>query len=1816
MSKFFTHLTLIFISLMMWQGGYASHFMGADLTYACLNPCTYRITVSVYYDCEGAAVSFLMPLNPNANPGLTPFVNFTCGPNGAGVNPTVVTPWTLVTWQEVTPVCPGSTTGCTQTGGGALFNGVAQATYYQDYNLCNLGCNQVCVTWSNCCRNYAVTSGAGGAGIYLQSVCIDLTAAAACNSSPVFNSAPIPYICAGQPFVFNQGATDPNGDSLSYAIGPCLSGNNTPVTYSPGFSSTAPLGPTWVFSINPVTGDITVTPNPGVIQIGVLCVYITEWRKINGVYTQIGQIERDMQFTVINCPVNNTAPIGTTAANPGNPLSNLVGVTQVGNTLELNACINNPFDFDFSIFDPNATSIPNGNILNNQVDTMKITGNPSLAGVTFTPVPGTPPTPVGTWVQATQLSPYVIYGSSVLTGHFNITLTTAGTYFITVTVKDNSCPLPGINQYTLVIHANCCTLNPTVQTSIHDCSQVDFVGIPGCGVPPFTYAWSGITPNPGNVATFTNDFLAPGNYLYSLTVTDVLGNGGTYNGNVVIANNSIADAGPDLTLCPMQPGIIGTPALPGYTYSWVSNPPLTGFNSLPGAAAQEQVILNNGTTQPIPIQYCLTAIDPLGCPATDCMNVAFNGKPLANFGVTPEACEGSCVTVQYVGVPPVGALYNWVFPGGTCQGNCTGPGPFQVCYATAGNYTISLQVSVNGCISNITNQTVVIHPIPTSTFTATTPICANQSSTVTYTGNATANASYTWNFDSGLAPGAGQGPYQVSWQLPGTYNISLSVEEYGCSGTQTINQVVVNQLPSAQFAAPDSVCINDPNIVTYIGNASSTATYNWSFGNGLVASGQGPHTTSWSVPGNPQVCLQVQENGCTSNLVCVPVTVLPKPIAGLSVVPNPNVNQCLNGNAFQFVYTGTTPIDAIYWGFPNSVEQSSALLTPPLIHYLTAGTKTAYCYVVKDGCASDTAFVTFDVIAEPDAMFAFATGQTCQNDTIDFEVTATNPVPTSYSWVFSNGLPATSTLSSLPVIFPGGGSQSATLIADHYGCRDTLTQSVFINVGPQVSAGADKDICDGAGPIILDGTVTGGNAANYYYNWWSNPASGGGISNPNVEDPTVNPTTCVKYYFQATDAIGCRSNIDSVDVCVKPRPKASAGGDRYVCDAAGAFCTFLNGSVANAAQVPGPYTYSWFPTTGMPPGGDTIPNPCVHPTQSLVYTLVVFAANGCSSVITTLDTASTVTVDVRNVPTVEAGPDKEICKGTTIQLNGFASGTGPLYAYSWTPNDPAAAVSNSTIPSPVVGPAFTTQYTLTATSNGCSASDTVNVVVHTLPTAAIQPPVSDICQGESITLIGNADGDPTGLLYIYSWTNGATLSDTTTATTIATPTTTTTYQLYAGTTECIGFVDAITVTVKPTPITDIPMRDTLICYGQTIDLKANYTFNGTTPATPIVYSWTPLEGLSANNIANPTAQPTHTTTYVATISVGGSCPTKDSVRIDVTPSLNVVAAADTTVICGNNGTNLHASGGNGNPKYTWSPAYAVSNIHTQNTQFVDTTAGVTVVTLTIEEGGCVETDNISLTVHPGPTSDYYASHKQGCVPMEVNFLEKTTNTTNFIWHFGDGQISNNPNPTHIYTKPGTYLVDLVALGAGGCSDVAALTTITVSDTTFGGFISTPPIDSLIYVPNAKVVFTDTTHNSIAWVWNFGDGKTSSEKNPTHLYQMPNDYSVSLTVTNEHGCVSHITHTPYRVVSPELMIPNVFTPNGDGLHDKWEVMYLGNSDIEIKTYDRWGKLLFTSNSVDSQWDGKNKQGAIMSDGVYFYEVKVDDKVYTGNVTILR
>lgn len=1813
MAKLFSKLPFFLFFLLLFSEGRASHFMGADMTYECLaNGCTYRIYQSTYLDCAGAATLFYLPPGncdanppiPAPNPFPAPFVTAT----GTGCTPPSVSGWILECYEEVTPVCPTYQTQCFTPG--AAINGVVGATYYADYNLCGSTCTTIQLVFSSCCRNYAITSGAGGNSIYVTTT-INL-GFSPCNSSPIFSVDPVPYICAGQTFTFSQGAFDPDGDSLVYSLGPCLQGAANTVTYNAGFTPTQPLGPGWTTSINPLTGDVTFTPSPnGPLVTGVLCVYVTEWRNINGVPTQIGQVERDIQVTVINCGATNTPP--SAVNNPPaiqNGVSNLLQGTYDPITNVITTCAGYPASLDFTITDPNATGLAGA-------DTVCVSWtspNPALqTGLLFANA-----------LTPTVQEDTVCNTNTPITVHLQLPQNLPpGTYSVTIYAVDNACPILGQNQYTLLFNVLCCNVEPIISTTITNCNTINVSTVPSCGVAPFTYVWTGnnFTFNPvPSGANFVYTFPGPGTYIYTCTLTDFLGNGGSNTDTIVIANNSVADAGPDVVLCPNQTAVIGTPGLSGNTYSWYSVPNNVGFLTATNIA-EPTVGLNIFTNIPVCVDYIVVATDSLGCSNSDTTTICYNPTPTSPFTITSPICEGSCTTVQYAGNPPAGATYNWNFGGGIASPGGNSPGPHQVCFGTAGTYNISLEVTTSiGCVSNITTSSVLVNPIPTSTFSITGPVCEGENATITYTGNASPNANYVWNFDGGVVVSGGQGPgpHTVYWTTAGSHLVSLVVDEFGCQGSLFSQPITVSEIPDACFTAPNNICVNTPNQVVYNCSSGPNAIYNWDFGNAVIlsGSGQGPITLSWTTPGPQPVCLTVTENGCVSNTVCQTVNVLSNPVP--SIVPVNN--QCFLNNSFDFQYNGTPGVTLYSWNFGSSAVPPTMLGTanPTGIHYVTPGPKTVSVYVQQNGCSSAIAYTSFTVLEEPEAAFTISSSSVCMGEGLNINYTgASLSQQQAYYWNFGPcANPQFSTLQNPGLVqYNCSGYQFVTLVVDHLGCLDTMVQQVYVHDRPLVNAGTDGDLCDGSS-AQLDATVTGGTPP-YFYSWWSNPVNGG-LSNQFVEDPSVVPTGNTVYYFTVTDGYGCSSNVDSVFVAVKPRPQADAGPDKSMCDAPNSFGVFLNGGVSAQNQAPAPYTYSWVcntsPNCGMILGQEILPSPLVHPNQTTIYTLYVTAANGCTSIVTTLDTLSTTTVWVNPLPIVEAGPYTEICYGETVQLNGFAYNAGPNYVYQWTPNGPSAGIADPTDPVSMIAPAFTQTYTLSAESNGCFGADTVTIKVNTLPTASIEPPVWDICQGASVTLNGLADGDPNGTIgYVYSWVPSTGLSDPHSPTPIASPDTTTTYQLIAGSTaSCIGFVDQITITIKPTPIADITNLDTTLCYGDSMILFGTHSFVGTLIGSPVIYQWTPDSEISSTAATSPWVYPKQTTTYTLTTSVAGECPTSDHITVVVNPSLNPSAGGD-VAICAGTSVTLNGAGGNGAATYTWTPSIYLSDSSIVNP--ISTPLVTTTYMLTVNEGLCSDSAKVTVTVNPTPTADVFHSNLAGCLPLTVNFIENSIDDIAYIWDFGDGSaVVNEAITNHTYTQPGSFTVSYTAIGQGGCNRSTTIGPIIVSDTSFAAFTSNPANTDTLLLPDAAVTFTDISVNPITWLWDFGDGQTSSEQHPKHNFPTPGDYGVSLTVTNELGCSSTAVAT-YHVLEPGIFAPNIFTPNGDGFFDTWVVSYQGTDKFSLRVYDRWGNDVFLSNSPANVWDGTQKGKPVLP-GVYYYTLKIGAKVYNGNVTVLR
>lgn len=203
-----------------------------------------------------------------------------------------------------------------------------------------------------------------------------------------------------------------------------------------------------------------------------------------------------------------------------------------------------------------------------------------------------------------------------------------------------------------------------------------------------------------------------------------------------------------------------------------------------------------------------------------------------------------------------------------------------------------------------------------------------------------------------------------------------------------------------------------------------------------------------------------------------------------------------------------------------------------------------------------------------------------------------------------------------------------------------------------------------------------------------------------------------------------------------------------------------------------------------------------------------------------------------------------------------------------------------------------------------------------------------------------------------------------------------------------------------------------------------------------------------------------------------------------------------------------------------------------------TQEGTYTVTLTVTDvDSATDTDTTAATVaDTGPTANFSEMPTSGDEPLTVSFTDTSTSYDGIIgwtWNFGDGQSSEEQNPTHVYAADGTYTVVLMVLEEDGSDDVKTkMDYITVTDTA--------PTADFSYSQDPApltISFTDqsTSYDEIvSWFWNFGDGKTSTQQNPTHKFpRHPRVFNVTLTVTDADGSTDTITKQVSVMNSPPI-----------------------------------------------------------------------------------
>ncbi len=385
----------------------------------------------------------------------------------------------------------------------------------------------------------------------------------------------------------------------------------------------------------------------------------------------------------------------------------------------------------------------------------------------------------------------------------------------------------------------------------------------------------------------------------------------------------------------------------------------------------------------------------------------------------------------------------------------------------------------------------------------------------------------------------------------------------------------------------------------------------------------------------------------------------------------------------------------------------------------------------------------------------------------------------------------------------------------------------------------------------------------------------------------------------------------------------------------------------------------------------------------------------------------------------------------------------------------------------------------------------------------------------------------------------------------------------------------------------------VLCYGDSTGSLTVVVQNG---ATPYTYAWSTGDTTVSAAVTASLANLPAGIYYITVIDANGCSVTDSAEVINLYPPLSA-SLTPTQVTCegGSDGTiSLSVSGGAPPYSYLWSPPQS-------NSPFAgNLQAGLYSVTITDAVGCDTVLSTTLIELYPLPDINISASPTEGCQPLPVQFAETSPDSgQTYFWDLDEGaHFSSDKNPSLTYTHWGTYDVLIVVTSVHGCVDsLRVVDMITVHPKPEADFRPYPSSPTL--ADNTVLFFNEST-NTFLSEWLFGDGGTSALTYPTHTYNDTGQYLVTLYITTEFGCRDTAEHPLYVKDVVSMYIPNSFTPDGDGVNDFFKPFGHGiDEDFYTFTiFDRWGKLLFTTNDYESAWDG-TYNGIKCQHGTYQY-----------------
>ena len=1151
----------------------------------------------------------------------------------------------------------------------------------------------------------------------------------------------------------------------------------------------------------------------------------------------------------------------------------------------------------------------------------------------------------------------------------------------------------------------------------------------------------------------------------------------------------------------------------------------------------------------------------------------------------------------------------------------------QFCWATACDqgqdqpYLFSVSVTDNGCPPKTLDIVLAIEVEPflgPQNIAGPPTVCAGTAG-VNYSTDTIAGATYTWNVVGGnLVGGNGTPGIVVDWTNPGSASISVAVtDQLGCTAEPLELSVTVAPEPLADAGADTLICSGTSVQLGGSPTGPPGSTFQWNPANGLSNANSATPTAT------PQAAttyvVLVNSGGCT---------------ATDTIVVGVQETSAEAGDDDAICMGDTIPLNGsggnTYQWSPAS-ELSDAGIAGPLAF---PSSTTTFILQVTDsvGCTALDS-VLIEVLALP-TVDAGPDTTACAGSVIQLGGAPTGPPGAGYSWSPITGIDDPN--SANPFATLSTSQNWVVQVTDSSGCASMDSVTVTVLQAPPLDAGADTLICPGDS-VQLQATGTG------TFIW--SPASG--LSDPSIAAPLASPSQTTLYTVQLDDGNGCPA-LDSLLVTVAPPVQAEAGSDVAICQ-----------GDTIALQASGGGTYEWNPAIFV--SDPSAPDPLAFPQDTTTFIVTVTSAFGCvgsDSVRIEVtpppfagldgsltlcgddqavdlngllgggqdpggswtdpdgaahgnvfdpqvdpggayihvvpgagacpDDTATVLVNVL-APSVDAGPDLTLCQGDTVQLSG--SGAGALI---WSP---ALGLSDPNVPDPLAFASVPTTYLLQATdTNGCTAADSMLLTV-------VVPPLADagedqtVCAGTSALLGGSPTGPPGSA---FQWSPASDLDDPASGTPTATPPTTTWYSVLVTDADGCFTQDSVLVSVLQAPALDAG-PDTAVCAGGSVQLGAVGT--GT-------FLWDPATGLDDPASATPLATPVNTTTYLVTLTDTAGCSNTDQVTVTVL-ELPVAMAGEDLWVCPGSGVALSASGGT---SYSWSPATSLDDPFSATPLATPAVTTTYVVTVT-DAAGCADQASQTVTVSDDPPVD--AGPDQTICAGESVFIGGSPSGlpgSSFSWSPAIGL--DDPSLANPLASPSADQLYTLTVSNDTCTSSDQMLVLLSGNAEAGFSVRLEPgCDGL------RAFFTDLSTGAVSYLWDFGDGTTSTLPSPQHVLPYGTPVTVVLQVTDANGCTGTATQLLAPGTYDDLVgytVPNVFTPNGDGYNDVFTLdtdAFLGPC-TDLFIYNRWGQKIFESLGNNITWDGTTFAGEPCVPGTYFYLFNVNGMTFEGSVLLNR